>query len=352
MNVRAYRRGARAVPRPLLRASTVPCPTAPARWLVAISFVAISLVEIAVALFSMSAPSTVLARSDPGRPWWREPLDALLPGVAERALDGSAGRGPVLAAHDLGRELFLRVNKLRREKGRAPLDADDRLRDVALLHSRDMARKRYFSHQSRDGRGSGDRLALRYPEHVGAFAENIYRIRSYRAIKAPGAQGGARVSGRAGYSAATVADRIIAGWMGSPGHRDNLLREEMLRVGYGVVVTEEDIYVTQLFSRPVVILERALPKVLSAGSRTTVKLALGPDLVVTTEVAALIIWPDPTRRFILPDGRSIDGASPVESSRVGRRVTLTIDAPGERGEYRLRIGSDGLFYDIGAFSVR
>jgi uncharacterized protein YkwD len=284
--------------------------------------------------------------------WWRASLRALAGPRLERAIDASVGLGPELDANELRRELHERVNALRREQGRAPLVGDDRLADVALLHSRDMAHRAYFSHRSRDGRETGDRLAERYPEHVGAFAENIYRILSYRAMGAPGEKGPAPVDGKKGYSATSVAARIVRGWMRSPGHRENLLRREMQRVGYGVVINKRDVYVTQLLSRPIVVLESSFPSRAGAGGGLELRLVLGTDLQAVQTVEALLIWPDPKRRVPLSGGRSMLGASPLTIVRSGPRATLQIDVPRDTGAYRVRVGHSGRFYDIGGFEVR
>jgi uncharacterized protein YkwD len=299
-----------------------------------------------------TAPSPRPPQEPSSTPWWRAPLEAIGLKGDPAGVELGADLGRVLNANELARALFLRVNVIRQEQGRAPLGADARLSDVALMHARDMAREAYFSHRSKDGRTSGERLAGRYPEHVGAFAENIYRILSYRSIRAVREERTVRSGGDEPYTVATVAERIVDGWMGSPGHRDNLLRREMNRVGHGVVVTGDDIYVTQLFSRPIVILERALPASFAAGSRVTISMYLGVDLAHESQVDALLVWPDKRRRFRVGGGRYLEGLSPVETRRTGQEVRLLLDLPPDPGRYRLRIGSGERFYDIGVFRVR
>lgn len=54
--------------------------------------------------------------------------------------------------------LFESINRVRVERGLAPLQLDARLTGVAAGHARDMAENDFFTHQSRDGRTPYDRM--------------------------------------------------------------------------------------------------------------------------------------------------------------------------------------------------
>jgi uncharacterized protein YkwD len=99
------------------------------------------------------------------------------------------------------------ANMARAEAGCGELQVDERLTAAAQAHSDDMAQQGYFSHTSLDGRSLADRLsAAGYPSPGG---ENI-------------AQGQR--------SALEVHDA----WMGSEGHRANILNCDFTAVGVGL----------------------------------------------------------------------------------------------------------------------
>jgi uncharacterized membrane protein required for colicin V production len=112
------------------------------------------------------------------------------------------------------------VNVERRRRGLEPLRPDERLRQAARRHSRDMLARGYFSHHSPDGQGPFDRLQAAGVHYVNA-GENL--------AFAPDVQ------------------TAHAGLMESPGHRANILRPTFGRVGigalraapYGVMLSQE-----------------------------------------------------------------------------------------------------------------
>lgn len=116
-------------------------------------------------------------------------------------------------AHALARANFAHLNEERKRRGLSPLSWDDRAAQVAEAHSRDMARGGYVGHVSpRTGDVSArfDRARI-----TGAvIRENVAR----------------------GYGPKGVHDSL----MSSPGHRVNILAEDVTHVGIGVVVGPED----------------------------------------------------------------------------------------------------------------
>ena len=101
-------------------------------------------------------------------------------------------------------------NEARTDRGMRPLCVDPRLTRAARSHSREMIRKDYFSHSSYNGESVSARL-MRFGYDCGTCGENI--------------AGGFGTPARPG----PVFDR----WMGSPGHRANILSGEFRRVGVG-----------------------------------------------------------------------------------------------------------------------
>jgi len=264
------------------------------------------------------------------------------PSDALRWLRGGRGDAPATPSIDgaaLEGALQAEVNAERAAHGLAPLAPEARLGAVARAHSRDMAERRYFGHHDPEGRGPGERLQHGYAEWVGAYAENVYHVGGAGALSAPER------------TPEALARRIVRGWMASPGHRANLLRAEMNLAGLGAWTTAEDLWVTHVLGRPVAILAAALPACVAVGHAFALELSLGPDLASPGAFDALLVWPDPAKRFLLPDGTYLEGAEPLPHRRTGARVRLSVPELRLLGTYRVRLGRDGRYFDLGGFQV-
>lgn len=132
-------------------------------------------------------------------------------------------------APELGKfeaEVLELTNEFREENGRDPLEADARLMKAAEGWSREMARGDFFRHSD-----TGAEI-----EEVGydadGWAENI----------------------AAGYE---TPEKVVQGWIDSPGHRRNMLREDFEHIGIGYYYKSNDggdapygRYWTQMFGAP------------------------------------------------------------------------------------------------------
>jgi uncharacterized protein YkwD len=102
------------------------------------------------------------------------------------------------------------------------------LGDAALVHSRDMAEHRYFSHKGRDGQGAAER-ALRAGYRWLRIGENI----------------------AAGQNSPA---EVVAGWLSSPGHCANIMQAGFTEMGAAYAInqgrTGERVYWTQVFAAP------------------------------------------------------------------------------------------------------
>lgn len=124
-----------------------------------------------------------------------------------------------------------RVNEARRMHDLDPLAFDEDVAAVARAHSADMAERGYFSHESPEGEGPDDRLDEFFPWSCRGIGENIAKV-GLGPDDAP----------------ETVAERVVSGWMDSPGHRENVLREAFDEQGIGVAITDGDyVLATQNF---------------------------------------------------------------------------------------------------------
>jgi len=169
--------------------------------------------------------------------------------VAAGAAFADAPR-PKISVTRLERAIHVLINHERRTRGLEVLAWDGPLADVARGHSRDMAGRDYFAHESPEGDGFMARYrkarytcALRVGNAVYRGAENIARMGLYDSVTI--------VNGVRHY-AWTPADKIarqtVAAWMASPGHRANILTPAWRHEGIGLVVAPDGhVYVTENF---------------------------------------------------------------------------------------------------------
>lgn len=138
-------------------------------------------------------------------------------------------RGPLPDQPDLSEEEWREIetgmemqivdvtNVMRHMHGLSPVEWEESVHRVAYSHSKDMSQNNYFSHDSLNGNGLKERLAVEDVLYSTA-GENI----------------------AAGYIDALAA---MEGWLNSEGHRQALLNEEYTHIGVGVY----RLYYTQNF---------------------------------------------------------------------------------------------------------
>jgi uncharacterized protein YkwD len=124
-------------------------------------------------------------------------------------------------------EILALINGNRRQHGCGAVSLDRRLIEAANGHAADMARHDYFAHESRNGKGAGDRVtAAGYDwKHYG---ENIAR-----GVDSPYA--------------------VVDGWMHSPEHRHNILDCSLDQMGVGIAIAgdqDRTVYWVQDFATP------------------------------------------------------------------------------------------------------
>lgn len=169
---------------------------------------------------------------------------------------------PLSGILKLEKEMWALVNKDRAENGLKPLGLDADLSAVARSHSRDMAKNRFFGHQS---------------PTTGAIEDRYFR---------------------AGIAAARMSENVAMhgtiegaqkGLMNSPGHRKNLLDPDVTLVGIGVFRDPDgQLYITQNFLRPLpeIDLEQAPEAFLAALNEKRKALDL-PEVALDPDLQAL-----------------------------------------------------------------
>ncbi|WP_052341722.1 CAP domain-containing protein [Salinarimonas rosea] len=114
-------------------------------------------------------------------------------------------------------EALAEVNASREEAGLAPLEPGETLDTIAQDHAEDMLARGYFAHASPDGDAVGDRFRA-----AGGAASEIVAENLGTCDGCPVPPGEARV------------EAMHRGWMESPGHRANILRDGVTRFGFGI----------------------------------------------------------------------------------------------------------------------
>lgn len=135
---------------------------------------------------------------------------------------------PGLAGERLELALYEEVNERRLVAGEEALEHSERVRLIARLHSKDMADREYFAHESPEGKGPSER----HSKYGGC-----------KSIKENAAMFGIPAN-----ETAEIAEVIVDGWSNSPGHKEAMLSEHVYVTGVGVHVTADGIiYATQNF---------------------------------------------------------------------------------------------------------
>lgn len=119
------------------------------------------------------------------------------------------------------------LNAYRVSKGLKTLTYDDRLNRASEVHSRDLANAGIISHTGTDGSGHGDRIQLQ-GYYFSIAAENV-------------------ATGQTSWEGA------FDGWKRSPGHNENLLRDDVSQFGLALVydpATTFSTYWTMLVAHP------------------------------------------------------------------------------------------------------
>ncbi len=129
-------------------------------------------------------------------------------------------------AFEVERRSFDLLNTKRATQGLPPLVWDERVAEIARMHSQNMAEQDFFSHRGKDGGLVDDRAAVLGLHDWRAIGENIAFLKGY----------------------ADPADSAVEKWMESASHRNNVLSPRWKESAVGVAVTADGKhYFTQVF---------------------------------------------------------------------------------------------------------
>src|ERR1022692_1863466 len=126
-------------------------------------------------------------------------------------------------------EVFARVNAERTSHGLPALLPEEGLQRAARAQTEDMTRRNFFDHVNPEGEGPGDRVSWRHRQLVGEAGENLWL-----------GSGGANYYPSAG--------EIVASWMKSQGHRENILRRDFTHMGVAIALDNGTARATLVFA--------------------------------------------------------------------------------------------------------
>lgn len=126
------------------------------------------------------------------------------------------------------------VNASRQAHDLPPLEADRTLASAAQAHAEDMLARTYYSHVTPGGKTVLDRYLAAGGSRAKRVAENI-----------------ARCTGCAPPVEPSRVESLQEGWMGSEGHRKNILDPGLTHFGFGLAASEDGgLYAVQNFAGP------------------------------------------------------------------------------------------------------
>jgi uncharacterized protein YkwD len=143
--------------------------------------------------------------------------------------------GGTLVRPDLEAAVLRATNAYRASKGLAALKpVKAKLLLAARAHAMDLLLNAEMGHTSSTGHGFESRMRAFYPGQLAlpTMAENAARLRNAQLADAAKAQ------------------RLVAQWIGSSGHRRNMTNRSYTTIAIGVVSRGDDVYAVQIFSGP------------------------------------------------------------------------------------------------------
>jgi uncharacterized protein YkwD len=149
---------------------------------------------------------------------------------------------PEIRIPDLERHIHASINFERKVETLEPLEWDDTLGNLARAHSEDMAKRGYFKHVTPEGQTPMKRMQEAGYDRCRLIGENIHQNNLYSQVITE--------RKRTTYDWNTperIAASTLKEWMGSEGHRQNILEKKFTREGVGVAIASDDkVYITQL----------------------------------------------------------------------------------------------------------
>lgn len=241
-----------------------------------------------------------------------------------------SGSDNSLDTSTIEKEIFRLTNEERVKRGLEEYDYDEKLAHVALIHSRNMVEKNFFSHNDRQRRTPDQRIAEYYPEIIGGTGENI--------------------AFNHGKTEEAVANSLMTSWMNSPGHRANILSRDYDRIGVGVKQKGNSYYATQKFLSPVVAIPENTPREFEYESEVTLRFEFA-GYFDRENLTVYCSFPDRSAKYFISESQYYRGQAPLNPQWIDEKIfEVTFKLDKGRGTYKFLFGKGGRFHQRG-FSV-
>jgi uncharacterized protein YkwD len=267
------------------------------------------LIPIFMGIGAIKPPSTQISNQLLAPNLVNNPILTTNPTPAEAMLSYSRSAQNVTAnpigirfLDEIEQHILVLTNEERSKRGLITLEHDPMLQTTARAHSADMLERDFFDHVSPEGRTPHDRIAIIHRQLIGGTGENIWQIKG---------------KGYDVNDALKIAERAMEGWMNSPGHRENILRESYTHLGVGGAVKEDTVKLTQNFASTQALFQQPLP----------LKVKRGDYLPLTTIPATQKYAPVKYGFWVSEKG--VLAANPISIKQTQVAV--------EPGDYRLRL---------------
>ncbi len=234
----------------------------------------------------------------------------------------------VYTIQDFEEEVWRLTNQERQRHSLPALQYEQGLAELGRIHSLNMVKHSFFAHRDHLGDEVADRQKKYYPKLVvTTIGENL-----------------AKFSNTAG----TFSPReVVAGWMMSPAHKENVLHPDYTHTGVGIVLKGSKLYVTQTFASPLVRLRSKLPTSLDKDNLYRVSFDYLSDKDIE-RFGCTLIYPDPEMAYKISDEQEMVGAQPLEIEwREGNRFSVLLPFLAGRGNYKLCFGYNGGYFPDG-----
>ncbi|MCB1044518.1 MAG: ankyrin repeat domain-containing protein [Acidobacteria bacterium] len=166
----------------------------------------------------------------------------------------NAHQQPLINTNRVALLVHEKVNLFRAKLGLTSLDYDDRLAQIAALHSKDMADHAFIDHVNPRGEDPTRRAESAGYEIIGktldgqtkiGLGENIYQGHLFKSSSYY-VQKGVKHVEHVWLQEQELAEAAVQGWIESPGHRRNLLGAQYSRQGVGIAIGQDQkVFITQ-----------------------------------------------------------------------------------------------------------
>jgi hypothetical protein len=228
----------------------------------------------------------------------------------------------------IAKEIFSIVNTERQNRGLYKLKYDEKLADVALIHTRNMVEQDFLSHEDREKRSPQERVEIFYPEIIfGEVGENIgYSQGVYRE---------------------DVAKNLMETWMNSPDLRANILSNQYSHIGVGVKKDGSRYYGTLKFIAAVVKIPDGTIKDVEFGSEVTLNFEFA-GIFDRNDISVYCQFPDKSVKYYTLSNQFYTGIAPLTPEWIDHKTfSVTFKFDKGKGAYTFKFGKEGNFYPRG-----